>query len=65
MTATTKAVHPSIQKDPIPLEAKEFDFELLDVTLTLSWHVRRENSPLHRWMRDILVSGAKNAPTAL
>ena len=25
MTATTKTVHPSVQKDPIPLEAKNLD----------------------------------------
>ena len=46
-----------------PLQQRRFAFDLPEVALTMSWHSRRDSNPLHRWARDIIVAGARTAPT--
>lgn len=48
-----------------PLQQRRFGFYLPDVVLTMSWHSRRDNNPLHKWAREMIVAGARTAATAL
>ena len=48
-------------RELFPVEAIDLPFDLPEITLSLSWHTRTDGYSLHRWVRDIFISGAKHA----
>lgn len=46
-----------------PLVAAELPVIAPEVSLSLSWHARRSDDPLHRWARELLIKGARGELT--
>lgn len=46
-----------------PLVAAELPIIAPEVSLSLSWHARRADDPLHRWARELLIKGARGELT--
>lgn len=42
-----------------PLEAVGLPVLSPEVSLSLSWHIRKEGDPLHRWAREIIIDATK------
>jgi DNA-binding transcriptional LysR family regulator len=43
----------------LALDAVELPVEIPEVSLSLSWHKRRSEDALHRWLRELLIEGAR------
>lgn len=48
----------------LPLATCAVPVKIPEVSLSLSWHERRSDDPLHRWIREMLIRGAREMMTS-
>jgi len=47
--------------DLFPVEAREPAFKLPEISLLITWHMRHDNDPLHRWVCRLFIDIVQTA----